>query len=69
LKQNLEGEGTVSMRCMLHRGDKVEIASGPFSRQVGELLSMDDRGRVRVLLSLLSTQVEVSTQVGNLLPA
>jgi transcription elongation factor/antiterminator RfaH len=69
LKLNLEDEGTVSMRGFLHCGDKVEIASGPFARQVGELMSMDDRGRVRVLLQLLSMQVEVSTRAGNLLPA
>lgn len=69
LKLNLEDEGTVSMRGIVQCGDRVEIASGPFARQIGKLLSMDDRGRVRVLLNLLSMQVGVTTRLNNLLPA
>ncbi len=43
--------------------------SGPFAGHVGKLAKLDDRGRVRVLLELLSTEVPVETKITNLLPA
>lgn len=69
LAAGADGDGVVCYRSQLSAGDTIEVAAGPFARQVGELLSMDDRGRVTVLLELMSTKVPVATQVSNLLPA
>jgi len=62
-------DGALGYGHALKVGDAVEIACGPFGRQVGELIALDDRGRVAVLLKLLSTVVPVRTEMTNLLPA
>lgn len=69
LQESVDNDGIVSLGPTLSPGDRVELASGPFAKQIGELLRLDDRGRVTVLLSLLSTRVRVSTDLSNLLPA
>lgn len=66
---NSNADGTVSYRPDLKAGDRVELAAGPFARKMGQLLQLDDRGRVAVLLELLSTRVRVATDISNLLPA
>ena len=62
-------DGVVELKDALKAGDKVEILSGPFACLTGQLLSIDERGRVAVLLELLSRSVPVRTSVDNLLPA
>ncbi len=69
LISGLDEQGNVSQRPNLAPGNVVEIASGPFANQLGELLDMDDRGRVSVLMKMLSTQIPVKTTISNLLPA
>lgn len=64
-----QDDGTLAYGHDLKVGDAVEIACGPFGRQVGELVALDDRGRVAVLLELLSSVVTVRTKIQNLLPA
>ncbi|MEC9344350.1 MAG: transcription termination/antitermination NusG family protein [Pseudomonadota bacterium] len=64
----VNADGTLDYRLSLKQGDRVEIMAGPFARQVGELVSLDDRGRVAVLLNMLSGHVPVHTEVSNLLP-
>ncbi|MEM7070112.1 MAG: transcription termination/antitermination NusG family protein, partial [Pseudomonadota bacterium] len=69
LISGLDELGIVSQRPNLSPGDVVEFASGPFANQLGELLDMDDRGRVSVLMTMLSSQIPVKTTISNLLPA
>lgn len=69
LLANLHDDGTVSHRLVMNPGDRIQIASGPLVHQIGELLNMDERGRVKVLLELLSGKVAVATEAANLLPA
>ena len=62
-------DGAISFRAELRVGDRVSVLTGPFADRIGELVDMDDRGRVAVLLELLSTRVPVRTSVANLMPA
>ena len=62
-------DGAISFRAELRVGDRVSVLTGPFADRIGELVDMDDRGRVSVLLELLSTRVPVRTSVANLMPA
>ena len=64
----LDRDGVVSHQRYLKPGDQVEFASGPFASQIGELMDMDERGRVTVLLNTLSSHIPVATTVSNLLP-
>lgn len=64
-----DGEGLVSRQPNLQPGDRVEITQGPFANRVGEILSLDEKGRVAVLLELLSTSIPVRTRVEDILPA
>ena len=47
--------------CQLSRdlvaGQRVSVVNGPFVRLIGEVLSMDDRGRTRVLLEIMGGKV------------
>ena len=38
-------------------GQRVGIVQGPFVRLIGEVLSMDDKGRIRVLLEIMGGKV------------
>ena len=62
-------EGVVSHAPLLRAGDRVEFSHGAFARQFGRILSMDDKGRVCVLLEMLSMQVPVKTRAEHLIPA
>ncbi len=47
--------------CQLNRdlvaGQRVSVVRGPFTRLMGEVLSMDDKGRTRVLLEIMGRKV------------
>lgn len=47
--------------CQLNRdlvaGQRVNVVQGPFVRLMGEVLSMDDKGRARVLLEIMGGKV------------
>ena len=47
--------------CQLNRdlvaGQRVSVVQGPFVRLMGEVLSMDDKGRTRVLLEIMGGKV------------
>lgn len=53
------------LRC----GESVRFLSGPFADAKGRLTSMDEAGRVRVLLEVLGASREVSADARNLIPA
>lgn len=61
-------EGVVTFARQLKPGDSVTLMSGPFAKQVGELIGMDDRGRVEILMRFVSA-VSIKTSQDNLLPA
>ena len=51
------GRGVVRFDDSLEIGQKVRILSGPFAETVCRLAHLDDRGRVRVLLEIMGTEV------------
>ena len=60
LQRQADARGVIQARSKLERGREVEISGGPFSGLVGMIQDPpDDRGRVNVLLKLLSRQVSV----------
>ena len=54
---SLEGRGVVRLDDGLEIGQKVRILSGPFAETICRLADLDDRGRVRVLLEIMGTEV------------
>ncbi|HWO40413.1 MAG TPA: transcription termination/antitermination NusG family protein [Candidatus Eisenbacteria bacterium] len=57
-------DGIIQARSQLRRGQEVEISGGPFSGLVGIIQDPPDaRGRVKVLLKLLSRPVSVTLGV------
>jgi transcriptional antiterminator RfaH len=61
--------GMVSLGPTLRPGDSVRLVTGPLSGLVGELLSLDDEGRVRVLLDILGKRTTVRASRVGLVPA
>jgi transcription elongation factor/antiterminator RfaH len=53
----------------LQKGQRVRITSGPFANLVGSIDRLDDAGRVRVLLDLMTSAVPVSLDRAALSPA
>lgn len=51
------------MMTAFAKGDRVRIVKGPFSGLVGDLTRVDERGRVTLLVSLLSNSVPIKTDV------
>lgn len=49
-------------------GDRMQINAGPLAGQIARIESFDDRGRVRVLLSMLGAEHSVSVTAGQLAP-
>jgi transcription antitermination factor NusG len=52
-----ENSGLVRLDVDLEIGQKVRIVSGPFAEALCRLVHLDERGRVRVLLELMGTEV------------
>ncbi|AZO32326.1 transcriptional activator RfaH [Mesorhizobium sp. M1B.F.Ca.ET.045.04.1.1] len=69
LKARAGVDDIIDFSVGLQPGDRVELIGGPFARQIGALASLDEKGRVTVLLELLGGCVPVSTTAQNLLPA
>ena len=61
--------GVVSLEPTLLPGQMVRIATGPFAGLVGKLSSLDDNGRVKVLLDVLGKEVAVSAASAGLVAA
>jgi len=60
LQQQADPKGVIQARSRLARGQEVEISGGPFDGLVGIIQAPpDDKGRVKILLKLLSRQVSV----------
>ena len=52
-------DGHVDLDWGFRPGDKVRLKTGPFTGQVGILQTLDAKGRVEMLLSLIAGQVRV----------
>jgi transcriptional antiterminator RfaH len=64
LKERSDAEGAIKASSRLRAGQEVEIRGGPFDGLLGILQDPPDaRGRVRVLLQLLSRQITVNMGV------
>ena len=57
LVASCESGGAVRLDDSLEIGQKVRILSGPFAETICRLAHLDDRGRVRVLLEIMGTEV------------
>jgi transcription antitermination factor NusG len=68
LKDRTDANGAFDWAPSLRVGQAVEISDGPFADFVGTLESLDDHGRVRVLLDLLGRSVSVSLRRNVLMP-
>jgi transcriptional antiterminator RfaH len=64
LQDKADARGIIQARSQLKRGQEVEILGGPFSGLLGIIEDPPDaKGRVRVLLKLLSRQISVKLGV------
>jgi transcription elongation factor/antiterminator RfaH len=60
LQQKADTKGIIEAHTQLRRGQEVEIAGGPFDGLLGIIQDPpDSKGRVKVLLKLLSRQISV----------
>jgi transcription antitermination factor NusG len=64
-----ENSGLVRLDNDLAIGQKVRILSGPFADALCRLVHLDDRGRVRVLLELMGTEVMAQLDRSHVAPA
>jgi transcriptional antiterminator RfaH len=64
LQQNADDRGIIQARSRLHRGQEVEVTGGPFNGLVGIIQDPPDtKGRIKILLKLLSRQLTVKLGV------
>jgi transcriptional antiterminator RfaH len=64
LQQQTNSEGVIKARSQLRPGQEVEIRGGPFDGLLAIIQDPpDDKGRVKVLLKLLSRQISVKLGV------
>lgn len=68
LIQHIDDKGAVRLDDGLKAGQKIKIVSGPMTDLIGELLSLDDNGRVRVLLDIMSGKIIVKLDRESLHP-
>lgn len=57
LMRYVDDQGYCQLNRDLIAGQRVSVVSGPFVRLMGEVLSMDDKGRTRVLLEIMGGKV------------
>ena len=69
LKASLGGDGLVKFTDPVGPGAHVRLVSGPFAETLGDVISLDGRGRVRLLLAMFGTTVRVETERESLVAA
>jgi transcription elongation factor/antiterminator RfaH len=57
--ENLDEKGVLDLKRGLRVGVTAKVVSGPFSDILGEIVSLDDRGRARVLLEIMNGKMIV----------
>jgi transcription elongation factor/antiterminator RfaH len=63
-----DARGILQFRDKLQVGERVRLMAGPFAEQLAILETLDDAGRVSVLLDILGRRVAISTAANNVLP-
>jgi len=63
LRASLDENGILQFEQPLKKGDQVRLVKGPFAEQLGVLQSLDEKGRVKMLLELLGGKVMVTADM------
>ena len=63
-----DARGILQLGRELQVGSPIRLMAGAFAEQLAILDSLDDDGRIRVLLDVLGRQVSISTHYTNVLP-
>jgi len=63
-----DARGILQLGRELQVGSPIRLMAGAFAEQLAILDSLDDDGRIRVLLDVLGRQVSISTHYNNVLP-
>jgi transcription elongation factor/antiterminator RfaH len=66
---DLSSENGIVQFEKMQAGQRVKILTGPFAEQCGTLDSLDDRGRVHVLLDMMGMSISVISKSNQLAPA
>ena len=53
-------DGVIRLALSVQAGERIQVTAGPFAEFVGELESLSDDGRVRVLLEIMGGYVPVT---------
>ena len=69
LMSYVDDQGYCQLSRDLAAGQRVSVIKGPFVRLMGEVLSMDDKGRTRVLLEIMGGKVVTMLERSSLEPA
>jgi len=69
LRNEADDRGCLRFEELLRVGQSVRILAGPFGDRLGELIELDDAGRVRVLIELLGGQIPVVLPRGEVMAA
>ncbi len=64
-----EASGLILSHSDLQIGEKVRILSGPFAEALCDLVQLDEKGRVRVLIEIMGAQVPVQLERWRVAPA
>jgi hypothetical protein len=62
-------DGNLRLAESLTVGQRIKILNGPFAELLGQLIRIDEGGRVQVLLRLLGGDIRVSMSRQALMPA
>jgi transcription elongation factor/antiterminator RfaH len=66
LKGYVDEQGYCQLSRNLEAGQHVRVIKGPFVSLMGKVLSMDDKGRTRVLLEIMGGKVVTALERGSL---
>ena len=66
LKLYLDNNGICRFDRDLKVGQKVRIITGPFSELIGQIASLDGKGRARVLLEIMSSNIVTTLECATL---
>ena len=69
LIQQTDAFNLMTFSDKLEKGQKVRVASGPFADLVGTLDSLNDAGRVRLLLNMMGSEIVITLPRSGILPA
>lgn len=67
--ESIGPDGIVKFTDPIQPGARVRLMSGPFADVLGEVISLDSRGRVNLMLSLFGMFVHAETKRSNLVAA